>query len=102
MTASSFSPTDTHRKASVLVARALAEPGRAAALATALGTSESTISRIKNERLDEVLMFIAHLGLKLVPTGYRCVDERTFMAFEHLWSRAMQSTSPAKLIFEDD
>jgi transcriptional regulator with XRE-family HTH domain len=36
-------------------------------LARAMGTSESTVSRIANERLEEVLNLIAHLGLKLVP-----------------------------------
>lgn len=36
-------------------------------LARAMGTSESTVSRIANERLEEALLLIAHLGLKLVP-----------------------------------
>lgn len=101
MPSSSVSPPERARKSAVLVARALAEPGRAAALAIALGTSESTVSRIRNERLDEVLMFLAHLGLKVVPGDYQCVDQKTFAAFQVLWEKAMRQTSAAKLIFED-
>lgn len=85
----------------MLAARALAEPGRAAAVATAMGLSESTISRIKNERLDEVLLFLAHLGIKCVPSSFQCVDEKTFAAFQVLWEKAMSQTSAARLIFED-
>ncbi|CAN5715078.1 hypothetical protein BH10PSE18_BH10PSE18_08070 [soil metagenome] len=66
-----------------------------------MGLSESTISRIKNERLDEVLLFLAHLGIKCVPTSYRCIDERTFEAYQILWEKAMSQTTPGKLIFED-
>ena len=101
MSAVSPTPAETARKGSVLAARALAEPGRAAAVAAVMGLSESTISRIKNERLDEVLLFLAHLGLKATPTSYRCIDERTFEAYQVLWEKAMSMTTPAKLIFED-
>ncbi|MBP6897326.1 MAG: hypothetical protein KBC94_23160 [Pseudacidovorax sp.] len=85
----------------MLVARALAEPGRAAAVATLMGLSESTVSRIRNERVDEVLLFLAHLGLKVVPSDFQCVDQKTFGAFQVLWERAMSQTSAARLIFED-
>ncbi|WP_431509878.1 hypothetical protein [Variovorax sp. DAIF25] len=81
--------------------RALAEPGRAAGVAAAMGLSEATISRIKNERLEEVLTFLAHLGFKTVPAEFQCVDERTFAAFQILWEKAMSQTSAAKLIFEE-
>ncbi|OUM01772.1 hypothetical protein A8M77_14520 [Variovorax sp. JS1663] len=66
-----------------------------------MGLSESTVSRIKNERLDEVLLFLAHLGIKCVPSSFRCVDERTFEAYQILWEKALSQTSPAKLIFEE-
>jgi hypothetical protein len=84
-----------------LALRALQEPGRASALATSMGLSESTVSRIKTERLEEALLFLAHLGLKTVPTEYQCVDPKTFAAFEVLWERAMSQTTPTKLIFEE-
>ncbi len=46
-------------------------------------------------------MFLAHLGLKVVPADYQCVDQKTFAAFQVLWEKAMRQTSAAKLIFED-
>lgn len=101
MTAVSPSPSERARKGAVLAARALAEPGRAAGVAAAMGLSESTVSRIRNERLDEVLLFLAHLGIKCVPSDYQCVDQKTFAAFQILWERAMSQTSAAKLIFEE-
>lgn len=101
MSAVSPTPIERARKGAVLAARVLSEPGRAAGVASSMGLSESTISRIKNERLDEVLLFLAHLGIKCVPTSYRCIDERTFEAYQILWEKAMSQTTPGKLIFED-
>lgn len=66
-----------------------------------MGVSESTVSRFKTEQLEQVCSFIAHLGLKVVPTEYQCVDEKTFGAFQILWEKAMSQTSAARLIFED-
>lgn len=85
-----------------MVLHRLQQPGTATALASAMGVSEATISRIKNERLEECLLLLAHLEIKCVPSSHHCVDERTFEAFELLWLRAMRTTSPRKLIFSDD
>ena len=84
-----------------LALRALQEPGKAGAAAASMGVSDSSISRIKTERLEEVLVFLAHLGLKCVPSDFQCVDQKTFAAFQILWEKAMSQTSAAKLIFED-
>ena len=48
-----------------------------------------------------MLTFLAHLGIKCVPSDYQCVDPKTFAAFEVLYEKAMSQTSPARLIFED-
>ena len=101
MSASSPTVSERARKSHVTVLRALQEPGRQVALATAMGVSESTVSRIKTEQLEQFCNLVAHLGLKLVPAEYRCVDEKTFGAFQILWEKAMSQTSAAKLIFED-
>jgi hypothetical protein len=42
-------------------------------VAAAMGVSEPTVTRIKDERLEEVLLLLAHLGIKCVPQEYRCV-----------------------------
>jgi hypothetical protein len=101
MVASSSTPLERARKGVQLALRALQEPGKAGALAVSMGISDSTVSRIKTERLEEVLLFLSHLGIKCVPSEYQCVDPKTFAAFEVLFAKAMSQTTPAKLIFED-
>lgn len=66
-----------------------------------MGISESTVSRFKTDQLEQLCGFLAHLGLKVVPSEFQCVDQKTFAAFQVLWERAMSQTSAAKLIFED-
>lgn len=89
MTASSPSPTERARKGVQLALRALQEPGTAAALAVAMGMSDSTISRIKTERLEEVLLMLGHLGLKVVPASYRCVSGETYAFLTSTHARVM-------------
>ncbi|MFT3720399.1 AsnC family protein [Pseudorhodoferax sp.] len=101
MSAAAPTPQERARKAHVTVLRALQEPGRQVALATALGVSESTVSRFKTEQLEQLCAFLAHLGMKIVPSTHRCIDPKTFDAFEVLFSKAMSMTTPARLIFED-
>lgn len=101
MSATTPTAAERARKAHVAVLRALQEPGRQAALATMLGISESSVSRFKTEQLEQLCTFIAHLGLKVVPAEFQCVDPKTFQAFEVLFAKAMSQTTPGKLIFED-
>ena len=101
MSALSPTPAERARKSQLTVLRALQEPGRQVAIATAMGTSESTVSRFKNDHLESFAAILAHAGLKVVPSDFQCVDAKTFAAFQVLWERAMSQTSAAKLIFED-
>lgn len=101
MSVSLPSPSERARKSQLSVLRALQEPGRAVAIATAMGASESTVSRLKNDHLETFCLLLAHAGLKVVPSDFQCVDSKTFAAFQVLWDRAMSQTSAAKLIFED-
>jgi len=48
------------------------EPGRQVAIATAMGVSESTVSRLKNDQLDQFCLLLAHAGLKVVPIEMQC------------------------------
>jgi hypothetical protein len=56
-----------------LVMRALATQS-GAVIATAMGVSEPTISRLKNEHLEQVSLMLAHLGFKVVPCEYKCYN----------------------------
>lgn len=89
MTPVSRTPAETARKGAALAFQALQDPGTAGAVAVAMGLSESTVSRIKNERLGEVLTMLAHLGLKVVPADFRCVDAATYSFLTATHQRVM-------------
>ena len=72
MTASSPTPAERARKAHVTVLKAIQEPGRQVAAATAMGVSESTVSRMKTEHLESFCTLLACLGLKVVPVEMQC------------------------------
>jgi hypothetical protein len=70
--------------------RRMQAPGTAIAVAAAMGVSESTVSRIKTERLDEVVALLSHLGLKLVPSEFKCVDPAAYAFLTATHQRVMQ------------
>lgn len=94
-------PTERARKGMQFVLQALQEPGKAGALAVAMGLSDSTVSRVKNERAEEVILFLAYLGLKVVPSEYRYVDLKTFTAIEVVYEKAMSRLTLSELLFQD-
>lgn len=86
----SKSPGETARKAMQKVLQRLQEPGKAGSVAVAMGVSDSTISRIKTERMEEVLNLLAHLGLKVVPADYKCVEPAAYAFLTQTHQRVMQ------------
>jgi hypothetical protein len=72
MRAVSVNPAERARKAYLTVLQRLQEPGSAVAVAAAMGVSESTVSRLKNEQMESLCAVIAHLGLKVVPVEMQC------------------------------
>lgn len=93
-------PAERARKGVQMALQALQEPGKAGALAVSMGVSDATVSRIKNERMEEVLLMLAHLGLKVVPAAHRCVSAETFDFLTRSHARIM-ATAP-QLIWESD
>lgn len=85
-----------------LVLSRLQEAGRAVSVASAMGISEATVSRIKNDRLEETMLFLAHLGIKCVPAEFRCVDPERMAAFSVLFDAAMAQRRPSELVWGDD
>ena len=61
-----------------MILQALQAPGTAVAIAVVMGVSESTVSRIKNERLAECLHMLACAGFKVVPADYKCVRPEAY------------------------
>ena len=83
-----------------LALKALQEPGKAAAVAAAMGTSDSTVSRIKTDRLEEVLIFLSHLGLKVVPAEFKCVEPSAYAFLTQTFERVQQKAP--QLIWDAD
>jgi hypothetical protein len=73
MSDSVSSVDETARNSHSIVLQRIREPGRQLAVATAMGLSESTISRLKNEHLQPLCTLLAHCGLKIVPTENTCI-----------------------------
>lgn len=96
----SVPPGERACKTMQLVLQRLQEPGTAVSVAAAMGTSEATISRIKNERLEDCLRLLGHLGLKVVPAEFKCVDPATF-AFLTASHEKFMRVAP-QLIWEAD
>jgi predicted XRE-type DNA-binding protein len=94
-------PATRARKIASSILRAAQREATQAAIAAAMGVSESTISRLLSDHLDKFAHVLAHAGLKVVDAEFQCVDPKTFAAFEVLYAKAMSQTTPAKLIFED-
>lgn len=68
------SPAESARKAQATVLSALEHGVSQAAIATAIGVSEATASRIKNNDMAPVLAFLYAAGFKVVPQSAVTVD----------------------------
>jgi hypothetical protein len=67
-------PKDRARKTVKCVLQGLSDNGKAASIAVAMGVSEPTITRLKNDHLQNFALVLAHLGLKVVPAEYKCYN----------------------------
>ena len=100
MHASSRTPAERARKTVKCVLQALSgTPG--SAIAAAMGVSEPTISRLKNEHLGPFAAMLAHLGLKVVPVEARCFDPRYIEALQTLAEAELtRQKQPPQLEFD--
>jgi hypothetical protein len=64
-----------------------------------MGVSDATVSKIKNEHLEQCLTLLAHLGLKIVDAGAKCMDASTFEFLTRQHVRLLQQAP--ELVWED-
>jgi DNA-binding XRE family transcriptional regulator len=93
MPSSCGTPTDRARKAFSRCLQAMQEPGTQHTLAVTMGVSDSTVSRIKAEKLEDALTLICQLGFKVVSAEQVCVDRDYLQALQTL--ARMQAQAPA-------
>lgn len=96
-------PNERARKMQSAILKRLQESGSQVALATAMGVSEATISRIKSEQLEQFCVVLAHLGFKTVDVGKVCVDREAYESMTYIASKAMADKDISKkLIWENE
>lgn len=69
-------------------------------IAVAMDLSDSQVSDIKTKKVEEALLLLAHVGLKCVPTEYRCVDPATF-DFMTVTAKKLMNAAP-QLLWDED
>lgn len=89
------------RKIERQILHSLSERGQSTA-ATALSTSESTISRMKDGQIENLSNLLAFLGLKVVPAGQRSVNPIRMKALCTLLEAAISESGISNLIYEGE
>lgn len=84
-----MTPEERAKKGQTLALQKIAERTQVV-LATAMGVSETTITRIKNDHMEQTLLLLAHLGLKVVPSDFKCVSRETYDFLTATHQRVMQ------------
>lgn len=102
VTGASLSASERARKGLARVLQSIARPGSQAAISAAMGVSDATVSRIKNERLEECLLFLACAGFKTVPADKVCVDLEELQMLRRAYVRMIQDQDIAHRLFGDD
>lgn len=100
MSTLSDNPPEKARKLRALVLQAVQRDGKQHAIAAAMGVSDSTISRLVNDHLDNFAAMLAHAGLKCVPVEARCVSAETYQFLTATHARVMQRAP--QLIWDTD
>lgn len=95
MTVPTSTPSERARKAYLTVLQRLQDNGKQTAVAAAMGVSESTISRFKNEQLETLCGVLSHLGLKVVPVEMQCFAPERVQALLTLSKAHLESIQQA-------
>lgn len=96
MVALSMTPQERARKIQRIVLQRVQRDASQAAVAAAMGVSESTVSRLLSEHLDKLAAVLAHAGLKVVPVERVCVDPSMYEAMTRIATRAMADVETAQ------
>lgn len=94
-------PSERARKAYGRVLQAMQDPGSQRNVAQVLGVSESTVSRIKTEKLEDAIALMTVLGFKVVDQSMRCYPEDYVQALHTMARMHVTSTEPTTLQWEE-
>ena len=94
-------PAERARKAYARVLQSIQEPGSQVALARAMGRSESTISRLKNDALPSCLELLCYCGFDLVPEDAQPIDRSTVDFMRRVTAWVMSKPVVAQQMFQE-
>jgi predicted XRE-type DNA-binding protein len=98
----SNSMAERSRKIERVILHAIADKGQAA-IADGIGTSESTVSRLKDGQIETLSKVLAACGLKVVPSEYKCIDPQKAQAMVTLYEAAMSKIpNTVELLWGDE
>jgi hypothetical protein len=98
----STSATERSRKAFTAFLDAMKPDGTARNVAQAMGVSEATVSRIKNEKVEDAIALLYQLGFKVVDESRVCVDRSAYEALSTLARKAMSCDQTARRLIWDE
>lgn len=84
-------PEARARKIVALILKATQRDATQAAIATAMGVSESTISRLLSDHIEKLAQVLAHAGLRVVSADARCFAPKDIDALLTMAQRHMNS-----------
>lgn len=96
MTEVSPQPDGRARKNLSLILNAIAKTGLRR-IAEEIGKDESTVCRMKDAQLPAFAAVLSAVGLKVVPTGYQCVDADTYKFLRRCTVERLQSEDEPRL-----
>ena len=99
MSAVSFQIAERARKNLTAILRALAEVGQVHA-AQRMGVSETKVSRLKGEALEDVSMLLAACGIKCLPDQMECFDPEYVRALKVMAGVGLKA--PEKISLDSD
>ena len=101
MNALCITPSEKARNAHGRVLQAMQRTGIATSIAVAMGTSEATVLRLKNEHTESVLHLIYLLGFKIVGADKTCIDPQVLQVLRQTTARVLADEEQSKKLFEE-
>lgn len=93
-------PAEKARKALATVLQVLKSNGKQGQVATSLGVSDSTMSRLVNDHMEQVIAALYHSGYKVVPQEMACYPSAQVEAWFGVYKNSVSRAETAAQLFE--
>ena len=93
-------PTEKARKALASVLQVLKSNGKQGQVATTLGVSDSTMSRLVNDHMEQVIAVLYQAGFKCVSQEMACYPAKQIEAMYSVYKTHIERAETAAQLFE--